>query len=140
MDLETGETKNLTMDSFADSNPHLAGREGGGLHRRISGHDKIYVLPLDEPSKKTQLTFGTYNDWPDLLADGSRIYYTSTEDDDIHNIRSLDLKTGVIRQYTDALGGTMTPAVLAGKGQERVAFISYFKGEYGCRRWRRRSR
>jgi WD40 repeat protein len=132
LDLETSETKNLTMDSFADSNPQISPDGKMVVYtRRISGHDKIYVLPLDDPSKKTQLTFGTYNDLTPIFSpDGSRIYYTSTEDDDIHNIRSLDLKTGVIRQYTDALGGTMTPAVLPGKGQERVAFISYFKGEY----------
>ena len=52
------------------------------------------------------------------------------EDDDIPNLRSLDLRTGAVRQYTDALGGNVAPAALAGKGGERVAFISYFKGEY----------
>jgi hypothetical protein len=132
LDLETGETKNLTMDSFYDSNPQIS--PDGKLvvyTRRISGHDKIYVMPLLDPAKKTQLTFGTYNDTaPTFSPDGSRIYYSSTEEDEIYNIRSLDLKTGIIRQYTDALGGTMTPAVLPGKGAERVAFISYFKGEY----------
>ena len=88
-------------------------------------------MPLDDPAQKTQLTFGTYDDTAPIFSpDGDRIYYSSTEDDDIYNIRSLDLKTGVIRQYTDALGGTMTPAVLPGRGSERVAFISYFKGEY----------
>jgi WD40 repeat protein len=132
LDMETGETKNLTGDAFYDSNPQVS--PDGKLvayTRRISGHDKIHVLPLDNPAKKTQLTFGTYDDLTPIFSpDGTRIYYTSTEDDDIHNIRSIDLKTGVIRQYTDALGGTMTPAVLPGRGGERVAFISYFKGEY----------
>jgi hypothetical protein len=132
LDLETGETKNLTMDSFYDSNPQVS--PDGKLvvyTRRISGNDKIYVLPLLDPAKKTQITFGTYNDTAPIFSpDGSRIYYSSTEEDEIYNIRSLDLKTGIIRQYTDALGGTMTPAVLPGKGAERVAFISYFKGEY----------
>ncbi|HEX6737907.1 MAG TPA: BamA/TamA family outer membrane protein, partial [Vicinamibacteria bacterium] len=99
--------------------------------RRISGHDKIYVFPLADPAHKTQITFGAHDDTaPTFSADGNSLYYASTEDDDIYNLRSLDLKTGVIRQYTDALGGNMTPAVLPGKGAERVAFISYFKGEY----------
>src|SRR4029450_11146854 len=53
----------------------------------------------------------------------------SDEDDEIYNLRGLDLETGVIQQYTDALGGDMTPAPLAGRGGERLAFISYFKGE-----------
>jgi hypothetical protein len=132
LDMETGETKNLTNDRFYDSNPQIS--PDGKLvvyTRRISGHDKIYVLPLDNPGKKTQLTFGTYDDLTPIFSpDGTRIYYSSTEDDDIYNIRSLDLKTGVIRQYTDTLGGTMAPAILPGRGAERVAFISYFKGEY----------
>jgi hypothetical protein len=132
LDLETGETKNLTNDSFYDRDPQIS--PDGTLvvyTRRISGHDKIYVMPLGDPGKKTQLTFGTYDDVAPIFSpDGSRIYYSSTEDDEIYNIRSLDLKTGVIRQYTDALGGTMTPAVLPGRGSDRVAFISYFKGEY----------
>ncbi|HVR70801.1 MAG TPA: BamA/TamA family outer membrane protein [Vicinamibacteria bacterium] len=132
LDMETGETKNLTMDSFYDSNPQIS--PDGKLvvyTRRISGHDKIYVMPLSDPAKKTQLTFGTYSDTAPIFSpDGSRIYYSSTEEDEIYNIRSLDLKTGIIRQYTDALGGTMTPAVLPGRGADRVAFISYFKGEY----------
>ena len=132
LDLETGETKNLTMDSFYDTDPQIS--PDGTLvvyTRRISGHDKIHVMPLNEPAKKTQLTFGTYDDTAPIFSpDGSRIYYSSTEDDEIYNVRSLDLKTGVIRQYTDALGGTMSPAVLPGRGSDRVAFISYFKGEY----------
>jgi WD40 repeat protein len=132
LDLETGETKNLTMDSFYDRDPQIS--PDGSLvvyTRRISGHDKIWVFPLNDPSKKTQLTFGTYDDTAPIFSpDGTRVYYSSTEDDEIYNIRSLDLKTGVIRQYTDALGGTMTPAVFPGRGSDRVAFISYFKGEY----------
>jgi hypothetical protein len=32
--------------------------------RRVSGHDKIYTFPLADPSRKTQLTFGPYDDPP----------------------------------------------------------------------------
>jgi len=132
VDLETSELRNLTQDSFHDSDPQVSPDGKIVVYtRRISGHDKIYVFPLDHPERKTQLTFGTYDDTaPIFSSDGLRIFYSSTEDDEIYNVRSLDLRTGVIRQYTDALGGTMTPAVLPGKGPERVAFISYFKGEY----------
>ncbi len=132
LDLETGAYQNLTQDSYADSNPQIAG--DGKLvvyQRRISGNEKIYVFPLDDPSRKVQLTFGAHNDvTPTFSVDGSRIYYVSNEEDEIYNLRSLDMKTGAIRQYTDALGGVLSPAVLASRGAERVAFISYFKGEY----------
>jgi Omp85 superfamily domain/WD40-like Beta Propeller Repeat len=134
LDLETGTYKNLTQDAFADSDPRIS--PDGNLvvyTRRISGHDKLYVFPLADPSRKTQLTFGTHDDVaPSFSRDGRVIWYSSTEDDEIFNVRSLDLKTGVIKQYTDALGGAMAPMEMqpVGHGAERVAFISYFKGEY----------
>jgi len=132
MDLETGTYKNLTQDPFYDSDPQVS--PDGNLvvySRRISGHSKIYMFPLSDPSRKTQITFGTHEDMaPTFSSDGNTIYYSSTEDDDIPNVRSLDLKTGVIRQFTDAVGGTMAPAPIRGKSGDRLAFISYFKGEY----------
>ncbi len=86
---------------------------------------------MADPGRKTQLTFGAHDDTaPSFSADGKRLFYSSNEDDDIFNLRSVDLETGVVRQLSDALGGNMAPAVLHGKGPERVAFITYSKGEY----------
>src|SRR5262249_17747601 len=128
----TGGTRNLTNDSFADTDPQIS--PDGKLviySRRISGYNKLYTFPLDNPARKTQLTFGTYDDMsPTLSSDGNVVYYVSNADDDIYNLRSLDLRTGVIRQYTDTLGGNMSPGVLTTKGADRVGFISYFKGDY----------
>ncbi|HET7747542.1 MAG TPA: hypothetical protein VFM29_09605 [Vicinamibacteria bacterium] len=133
LDLQSGAVKNLTQDAFADGDPQVS--PDGKLivyTRRISGHDKLYTFPLDDPGKKTQLTFGGFDDSaPHFSEDGHLVYYSSTEDDDIYNLRSIDLRTGIIRQYTDALGGNMAPEPLqGGKGNPRVGFISYFKGEY----------
>jgi hypothetical protein len=132
LDLDSGETTNLTRDAFADSNPRVSpdGRYVA-YNRRISGSEKIYIFPLDAPDQKTQLTFGVHDDLaPSFSADGQLVYYSASEDDDIYNVRSLDLRTGVIRQYTDVLGGNMAPAVLRREGGEKVAFISYYKGDY----------
>jgi hypothetical protein len=132
LDLESGTYKNLTQDSFYDADPQVS--PDGKLviyTRRVSGHDKIYSFPLADPGRRTQLTFGPHDDSaPTFSADGQRVYYASDEEDEIYNLRSLDLATGVIHQYTDALGGDMAPAPLAGRSGERLAFISYFKGEY----------
>jgi len=133
LDLETRKVENLTRDEYADADPQIS--PDGKLvvySRRISGHDKIYSFPLDNPSRKTQLTFGAFDDdAPIFSSDGKRLYYSSNEDNDIPNLRSLDLETGVIRQYTDVLGGNMAPAPLkGGKLGDRLAFISYFKNEY----------
>ena len=51
----------------------------------------------------------------------------------IYNIWTLDLNTGELRQYTDALGGNWSPVVLNEGKTSRIAFVSYYKGEYGIR-------
>jgi Tol biopolymer transport system component len=132
LDLETGALENLTQDAFADADPQVS--PDGTLvvySRRVSAHEKLYVFPLADPGQKTQLTFGTFNDvTPIFSADGKHVYYASDEDDGIYNVRSLDLETGAIAQYTDVLGGNMTPAPLSGRTGERLAFVSFFKGEF----------
>ena len=132
VDLDSGKLDNLTKDEYADADPQIS--PDGKLviyTRRVSGHDKLYSFPLAEPGRKTQLTFGAFNDnAPFFSSDGTKIYYSSDEDNDIPNVRGLDLQTGVIQQYTDVLGGNMAPAPLRGKQGDRLAFISYFKNEY----------
>jgi hypothetical protein len=132
LDLETGSITNLTNDPFADNNPEVS--PDGRLvayERRISGHAKIYAFPLADPAHKTQLTFGPFDDQaPYFSGDGTKIYYSSDEDDDIPNLRSLDLETGAIAQYTDVFGGTMAPAPLNTAHGDRLGFITYYKGEY----------
>jgi WD40-like Beta Propeller Repeat len=132
IDLDSGEIKNLTEDEFADNDPQVSPDGTTVVYtRRVSGHDKIFSFPLANPSRKTQLSFGPHDDLtPTFSTDGKRLYYSSDEDDDIPNVRSLDLETGVIQQYTDALGGNMAPAVLKGKNADRLAFIAYYKTQY----------
>jgi hypothetical protein len=132
LDMETGEVTNLTRDDYYDNNPHVS--PDGKLivyERNISGNRKIYALSLDDPSRKTQLTFGPFDDTaPHFSADGKTVFYASDEDNDIFNLRGLDLETGAIAQYTDVFGGAMAPAPVYGPQGERLAFITYFKGEY----------
>jgi hypothetical protein len=132
VDFASGAVKNLTQDAFYDTDPQVS--PDGTIvtyTRRITGHDKVYVFPLAKPEQKTQITFGAYDDnAPVFSMDGGSIFYSSSEDDDIYNLRSIDLKTGIIRQYTDVLGGNTAPEPLFSKGSTRVGFISYFKGEF----------
>ena len=132
LDLETEAVTNLTRDEYADNNPQVS--PDGKLvvyERRISGNAKVYAFPFADPSRKTQLTFGPFDDTaPAFSTDGKKVYYASDEDDDIPNLRSLDLQTGAIAQYTDVFGGTMAPAPLKTPRGDRLAFITYYKGEY----------
>jgi hypothetical protein len=133
VDMETGEVTNLTRDDYYDNNPQIS--PDGKLvvyERNISGNRKIYAFPLEDPSRKTQLTFGPFDDAaPHFSPDGKTVYYSSDEDNDIFNLRGLDLETGAIAQYTDVFGGAMAPAPVRGPQEgDRLAFITYFKGEY----------
>lgn len=137
MDLDTEEVVNVTDDEFADKFP-VVDPDGEWLYysRRISGHDKLYRLPLDNPSEKEQLTFGPYDDTaPAFSLDGNLLFHVSNEDDNIFNLRSLDLETGDIIQYTDTLGGNFAPAVVLDESDnQQLMFTSYYKGEYGLYR------
>jgi outer membrane protein assembly factor BamA len=50
----------------------------------------------------------------------------------IYNVWTLNLKTNELKQFTDALGGNVSPVVLKDEDKaQRIAFITYYKGEYG---------
>ncbi len=47
------------------------------------------------------------------------------------NIYSLDLESGDLLQYTDVIGGCITPVVFTGaNNKERMVFASYYKGNW----------
>ena len=49
----------------------------------------------------------------------------------IFNLWSLSLKNGELKQYTDALGGVLSPVVLSKDGAApKLAFVDYYKGSY----------
>jgi len=145
LDLNNGEVKNLTNDQFGDYGPSWS-PDGKFLVyiARVSGNDKLFRLDLDS-GKKTQLTFGTHDDGSAKFLDADTIVFPSTAVDptepispdvarngEIYNVWTLNLKNGDLKQYTDALGGNVSPVPLRDENkQQRIAFISYYKGEYG---------
>jgi hypothetical protein len=130
LELDAGKVTNLTQDAFSDADPQVS--PDGTLvtyTRRVSGYDKVMVFPLAEPGRKVQVTFGAHDDLaPTFSPDGRALFFASNEDGDIMNVRRLDLATGALFQYTDALGGNMAPALLKTHDSERIAFIAYHKG------------
>jgi len=144
LDLESGEITNLTNDTFGDLAPVYSpdGRFVVYL-ARISGSQKLFRLDLDT-GKKTQLTFGTQDEAAAKFLNEDTLIFSSTATDpatpltpdvarngNIFNLWSLSLKNGELRQYTDALGGVLSPVVLSKEGATpRLAFVDYYKGNY----------
>ncbi len=146
LDLESGEVANLTNDNFGDRAPRFS-PDGKFIvyTARVSGNDKLFRLDLDT-KKKTQITFGTQDETGASFVDDHTIVFASTATDpsvplepevarngNIFNIWTLDLNTGELRQYTDAVGGNWSPIVLNEGKTSKIAFISYFKNEYSIR-------
>ncbi len=146
VNVDTSEIVNLTKDDFADYSPTWApdGRSIVFL-KRVSGNEKLFRLDL-ATAKSTQLTFGTHDEGGAQFLDADTLVFTSTATDPstaidpevakngmIHNVWTLNLKTGELQQFTDALAGNFSPVVLreSGTTPPRVAFVTYYKNDYG---------
>ncbi len=144
LDTESGHVTNLTDDAFADYAPTFS-PDGKTIvySARISGNEKLFSLDLAS-KKKTQLTFGTHDDGQAKFVDAQTLVFPSTavnptqpiepevtRNGNIYNIWTLNLKTGELRQFTDAVSGNLSPIVLPGETAQRIAFVTYFKGEWG---------
>src|SRR5688572_23092717 len=144
VDLASGKLTNLTADDFADYAP-VYSPDGKYLIYmvRVSGNQKLFRFDLDT-KKKTQITFGTHDDGAAHFVDANTIVFASTATDpalpiepdvakngNIFNIWTLDLATGELKQYTDALGGNLSPIVLNEGDNHRIAFITYYKDDHG---------
>ena len=145
VNLDTKEIVNLTKDEFADYAPTWAPDGKSIVYlKRVSGNEKLFRLDLAS-GKSTQLTFGTHDEGGAQFLDANKLVFTSTATDPakpidpdvakngaIHNVWTLDLRNGDLQQFTDALAGNFNPVVLqADAATPRVAFVTFYKGEYG---------
>jgi len=144
VDLETQAITNLTADDFFDYGPTYA-PDGKYLvyNARVSGNQKLFRLDVDT-KKKTQLTFGTNDETAAQFFDENTLLFSSTatnpnqpldpevaKNANIYNAWTLDMKSGELKQYTDTLGGVLSPIVLNDAAGAKIGFVSYYKGDYG---------
>ena len=144
VDLDTEALTNLTSDEFGEYSPTFSPDGTSVVYlARVSGNDKLFRIDLDT-LEQTQLTFGTHDDTGAQFIDEETVVFSSTATDpeqpidpdvarngSIFNIWTLDLRTGQLEQYTDALTGNVSPVVLHKADETRIAFVTYFKGQYG---------
>src|SRR5215510_1917054 len=144
LNLDNSSVVNLTEDAFADAAP-VYSPDGKYIlyNARVSGNQKLFRLDLDT-KQKTQITFGTFDETDAKFIDDHTIVFSSTATDpnvplepevakngNIYNIWTLDTTNGELRQYPDALGGNWSAVVLTDGKTNRIAFVSYYKGEFG---------
>jgi hypothetical protein len=144
INLDTKEIRNVTNDAFGDYAPTYSPDGKYLLYlARVSGNDKLFKVDLASGTK-TQITFGTHDDGGAQFIDSDTIVFPSTAVDpnqpidpevarngNIYNIWTLNLKSGELKQYTDTLTGNVSPIVLRDTKPGKIAFVTYYKGEYG---------
>ncbi|MEM7050511.1 MAG: BamA/TamA family outer membrane protein [Acidobacteriota bacterium] len=133
VDTETGEVENFTQDSFFDAAPTFS-PDGKSLVMTTvigEGHAKLFRIPLDDPSKRFQLTFGDWSETDPIFSPtGRRLYFTSDRTG-VENIFGLDLESGELHQYTNAVTGCFMPTVLPqADGTERLVYTAMWKGRF----------
>ena len=142
-ELDNAEIVNLTTDDFFDYGP-VYSPDGKFLvyTARVSGNQKLFRLDLDTKKKK-QLTFGTNDETPAQFVDDHTLVFSSTADDpsvaidpetakngNIYNLWTLDLSNGELKQFTDALGGVLSPIVLKDSAGEPNRLCQLLQGRF----------
>jgi len=144
LDLQSQEITNVSKDAFADSAPTWSPDGQSIVYiARVSGNEKLFRLDV-ATGRKTQLTFGTHDDGAAQFLDADTLVFASTATDpaqpidpdvarngQIYNVWTLSLKTGELRQYTDAVSGNLYVTVLReGNAAPKIGTVTYYKGEY----------
>jgi WD40-like Beta Propeller Repeat len=130
IDLKTRKVRNLTQDDDYDSNPWYAPDGKSILYdRRIGPSWKIFSVDVEDPARKTQLTFGTASDiQPSYSRDGKSVLFASDRGaEGIFNVCALDLASGETKQYTDVVGGCFAPVETAPQDDApTIVFAAFF--------------
>ncbi|HKW01123.1 MAG TPA: hypothetical protein VJN96_14965 [Vicinamibacterales bacterium] len=144
VELGSNKVTNITKDTFADYAPTFS-PDGKTIvyTARVGGNHKLFSVDVASGAKK-QLTFGAHDDAAAKFYNDHIVVFTSTAVDpkvtlspevmkngDIPNIWTLDLSNGQLKQWTDTATGNVSPVVLHQSAGLKVAFISYYKGQYG---------
>lgn len=132
-DLETGEIENVTDDPTYDAAPSFSpdGRTLVVSSVVGDGFSKLFRIELDNPRQRVQTTFGDSNEKDAIYSPtGRRLYFTSDRKGS-DNVYGLDLHTGEVHQYTNAVTGCFQPTVLPlPDGKERLVYTGYWDGRF----------
>jgi len=130
LSLETGETSNLTNNDLYEQALAISPDGKSVVYTlRIGTYDKLFLSPLNDLSKKTQLTFGKGNTiCPEFSRDSSLIYF-SGDMRDSYNVYSLSMKTGELKRHTDVRTGNFFPYPVANE-KDTIVFSSFHKGAF----------
>ncbi len=121
---------NLTEDDLFEKAPMIS--PDGKLVAytiRLDTYDKLFLSPINNLKKKTQLTFGRGNTISPHFSHDSKELYFSGDMREAFNIYSLNLETGELRRYTDVRTGNFFPVPIPNE-PKKIIFSSFNKGAF----------
>ena len=129
-DLDGGGVENLTRDALYEKAPAISPDGTTAAYSvRVGESDKLFLSPIGDFSRKTQLTFGRGNTvTPEFAPDGKTLYFAG-DMRDAYNVYSLALDSGELRRYTDVRTGNFFPAPLPGH-PGTIVFSAFNKGAF----------
>lgn len=130
INLTTEKILNLTEDSLFEKAPTIS-PDGKQIAYtiRLDTYDKLFLSPINNLKKKTQLTFGRGNTITPLFSPDSKEIYFTGDMRDAFNIYSLNLETGELKRYSDVRTGNFFPAPLPNE-PKTIVFSSFNKGSF----------
>jgi len=130
INLWTEKILNLTEDDLFEKAPAISPDGKYVAYTiRIDTYDKLFLSPINNLNKKTQLTFGRGNTiTPEFSSDSKEIFF-SGDMREAFNIYSLNLETNELKRYTDVRTGNFFPIPLP-KDPKKIIFSSFNKGAF----------
>ncbi|MDH4196461.1 MAG: hypothetical protein OEW05_03535, partial [Candidatus Aminicenantes bacterium] len=130
VNLADGQATNLTNDRLYEKAP-VVSPDGCTVAYsvRVGEEDKLFLSPLEDLSKKSQITFGPGNTIvPQFSADSREVFY-SGDQRGAYNLYSVNRDSGEVKRYTDVRTGNFYPAPMPGQPGTLV-FAGFNKGSF----------
>jgi WD40 repeat protein len=130
VNLDNGKVLNLTTNDLFEKAPAVS-HDGKFIAYtiRMDTYDKLFISPIDNLKKRTQLTFGKGNTiTPTFSLDDKELFF-SGDIREAFNIYSINLETGELLRYTDVRTGNFFPNPMPNE-PNTVLFSSFNKGAF----------
>ena len=130
VNLANGEVLNLTSNDLFEKAPAIS-QDGNSVAYtiRIDAYDKLFISPIEDLKKRTQLTFGKGNTITPTFSQNDKEIFFSGDIREAYNIYSLNLETGTLLRYTDVRTGNFFPFPMPNEPNQ-VLFSSFNKGAF----------
>jgi Tol biopolymer transport system component len=130
LNLDTGNVLNLTSNDLFEKAPCVS-HDGKTVAYtiRMDAYDKLFISPIDDLKKRTQLTFGRGNTIAPIFSQDDKKIFFSGDIKEAQNIYSLDLETGKLLRYTDVRTGNFFPHPMPNQ-ENMIIFSSFNKGAF----------